>query len=199
MAELWSEEAANNRARPERDLRRLLKSLIHQSAALAYDDLHTTSVVETFLLVLARLDDPAQKRTGSLLEQASLECVEQLREPLAAVGEPGVDLDRDERIAQEPLLRIPPLVLVGRATRDAYFPMAYWNAIGSCQEGIVSPYSAAGLVIHVGFHRRAEYGEFLNGLEHLRARYEDEPEARRAIAADITDVLDEWLARNPVR
>lgn len=129
-------------AQPQQALRRTLTWLIHGCALLAYGDTGTSPVVETYRSALGLLDDPAQQRTGSVLEHASLDCLNQLQDDAnlahAAAG-PQRHATRDEELARPALVHIPPRALVGHTNRHAPFRMACFNAAGSCLDGVVPP------------------------------------------------------------
>lgn len=180
--------------RPQQALRRALTWFIHGCAQLAYDDVDAGTVVETYRTVLAQLDDPTQQRTHSALEQASLDAVGQLRGPLAEVAaDPQRHATHDDEIAGPVLLRIPPRTLVGRDSRDAYFPMTCFNAAGSCLDDIISPYRATGLITAVGYYEPDEERDLLATMRALRTRYEDRPHDRIATADEITHHLQAWM------
>jgi hypothetical protein len=179
---------------PQQALRRSLTWFIHGCALLAFDDLGASAVVEAYRNVLVQLDDLTQQRTGSRLERLSLDCVSQLRGPLAEVAaEPHRHAARDDEIAGPVLLRIPPRTLIGRETRDAYFPMACFNAAGSCLDGIISPYQAAGLITTVGYFEPDEERDLLASMRALSTRYEDQLHDRDATADEIAQHLHAWL------
>jgi hypothetical protein len=85
IQQLWEREEQRALTHPQQALRRSLTWFIHDCALLAYDGLGASAVVEPYRTVLAQLDDPTQQRTGSRLEQLSLECISELRGPLAEV------------------------------------------------------------------------------------------------------------------
>lgn len=179
---------------PQEALRRSLTWFIHGCALLAYDDLGSDTVVETYQTVLTHLDDPTQRRTGSTLERLSLDCISQLRGPPAEVAaHPQRHATRDDEIAEPMLLRIPPRTLVGRETRDGYFPMACFNAAGSCLDDIISPYQAAALITAVGYFEPDEERDLLESMRALRTRYEDQPHDRDTTAEEITCQLHAWM------
>ncbi len=194
IQQLSEREEEHARTHPQQALRRALTWCIHGCAQLAFDDIGASTVVEMYRTVLALLDDPTQQRTHSALEQSSLDCIGQLRRPLAEVAaDPQRHATHDDEIAGPVLLRIPPRTLVGRETRDAYFPMACFNAAGSCLDGIISPYRAAGLITAVGYHEPDEERDLLATMRTLRTRYEDQPHDRVATADEITHQLQTWM------
>jgi hypothetical protein len=195
VKELQAEQARWTREHPEGGLRRGLTWFVHDCALFAFDDVPTTSVVECFRKVLALMNDSTQHRSGSELERRAIACVEELREPLAAGTPAAVGDDEDLRA---PLLRIPPLRIIGRATRDAYLPMACWNAAGSAHEGIITPYRAATLITSVGYYEPIEEADLLSTMQELRERYEDRPADRTATAVEIKNALDLWLVTTPM-
>jgi hypothetical protein len=181
------------RAHPEQALQRALTWFIHGCALLAYADEGASAVVESYRSVLTCLDDPNQRRSTSRWEQAGLDCIAQLREPLAEVAaDPQRHAARDEEIAAPSLLRIPPTVLVGRATPDAYFPMACLNAAGSLREEAITPYRAVTLICGVGFYEPAQEHDLLTTMRTLRTRYEDRPNDRTSLDNEIRRKLQSW-------
>jgi hypothetical protein len=75
--------------------------------------------------------------------------------------------------------------------------MACWNAAGSYADGMITPYRAASMIEYVGYHEPPEEPELLAEMRHLRERYEDEPEHRPAVAAEIGAELARWLRTRP--
>ncbi len=178
-------------AQPQQALRRTLTWLIHGCALLAYGE-GTSPVVETYRAALALLDDPAQQRTGSVLEHASLDCLNQLQDDAnlaQAAGGPQRHATRDEELARPALVQTPPKVLVGYATQDASFRMACFNAAGACLDGVISPHKTTALITSVGYYEPAEERDLLTAMRTLRVRYEDEPDNRATIAEEILDQL----------
>ncbi|SDC97366.1 hypothetical protein [Actinokineospora iranica] len=192
IRQLHEDGEEHARAHPEQALRRALTEFIHGCALLGYGGEGASAVIEAYRTVLAHWDDPAQRRTGSELEKASFACVTALREPLAEQAEdPRRHATRDDEIAGPVLSRVPPRTLVGRD--GAYFPMACFNAAGSCLDGVVTPYHATSLIAAVGHYDPPEERDLLDAMRALRVRYEDEPDARPAIADEITRRLRTWL------
>ncbi|TWF94324.1 hypothetical protein [Saccharopolyspora dendranthemae] len=193
IAQLKEEERQYAGARPEQALQRALTWFIHGCALLSYADLPTSAVVESFRSVLGCLDDPHQRRGTSRWEQAGVECIAQLRDPLAEVAaDPQRHATRDDEIAGPPLLRIPPLVLVGRTTHHAFFPMACLNAAGSLQEEAIPPYLAVTMICSVGYFEPAEERDLLTETRSLRTRYEDQPSERSSLDDEIRRRLRTW-------
>lgn len=196
IQQLREREDEHARAHPQQALRRALTWFIHGCAQLAYGDTGASSVVETYRTVLAQLDDPTQQRTASTLETASLDCITQLRNSsqfAERAADPQRHATRDDELAGPVLLRIPPHTLVGRDTRDAYFPMACFNAAGSCLDGIITPYRATGLITAVGYFEPDEERDLLGAMRTLRTRYEDQPDERNTIDSEITHRLHTWM------
>lgn len=188
--ELRVGEQHHAQAHPELDLQRALTCFVHGCALLAFDDVGASSVVETYRTVLAYLDDPTQARTHSPWEQAGLGCVDRLRGPLAEVAaEPQRHATRDDEIARPVLLRVPPTLLVGDDTRDAYFRMACRNAAGSCLDGVITPYHAAALICAVGYFEPTVQRDLFETMRTLRTSYEDHPDNRAALDEQITHRL----------
>ncbi|PRW63330.1 hypothetical protein [Actinopolyspora mortivallis] len=187
-----------DRAHPHLALRRGLTRFIHGCAALAYWDTPGTALVETYREVCALLDAPGQQRTHSTLERASLDCIEQLGNCdtfTAVAADPHRKAGRDDDIAEPVLLRIPPRALTGRDTPDAHFPMACFNAAGSCLDGVLSPYRSCLLITGLGYHEPAEERELLDTMRTLRVEYEDQPDNRADVAERITHQLRKAVQR----
>ncbi len=102
---------------------------------------------------------------------------------------------RDDEIAEPILLRIPPRTLMGRDTPDAYFPMACFNAAGSCLDGVLSHYRACPLITSLGHYEPAEERELLDMMRTPRVDYEDQPDNRADIAERITNQLRKTVRR----
>ncbi len=162
-------------------MRRALTSFVHGCALLGYGGEGASALVAAYRAVLSQLAEPAQRRTGSALELASLACVDRLREPLAqVVADPEPDAGRDDEIAGPVLRQVPAELLDGRG--GAYYGMACFNAAGSCLDGVVSPYQAAGLVAAVGYYEDPPDDDLLISVRELRTRYEDDPDGRGVTA-----------------
>ncbi|WP_258343477.1 hypothetical protein [Saccharopolyspora gregorii] len=182
VEELRGRDQERDRAEPGRARGRALAWFVH-GCALIDLDVTTSSVVELYREVLALLDDPSQHRTGSGWERAVLHCVDLLREPLAEVAaDPHRHASRDERLALAPLVEIPRQVLVGPDDAERSFPMACWNAAGALLDGVLSPYRAVGFVVCVGYFSQ---DQDLTWVREWQVRYEDEPDARPALDAEI--------------
>ena len=193
IQQLKADEQQRARAHPEQALHRALAWFVHGCALLGHDDLPASAVVESFRSVLGCLDDPDQRRSTSWWEQAGWECIAQLRGPLAEVAaDPQRHATRDDEIARPWLLRIPPVVLVGRASHDAHFPMACLNAAGSLGEGAISPYLAVSMICGVGYFEPAEERDLLVEMRSVRIRYEDQPSDRRSLDDEIRRSLRTW-------
>ncbi|SDP95968.1 hypothetical protein SAMN04487905_1193 [Actinopolyspora xinjiangensis] len=187
-----------DQANPHLALRRGLTRFIHGCAALGYSDIPGTTLVESYREVRALLDDPGQQRTHSTLERVSLDCIDQLGKCDAfteVAADPQRKAGRDDEIAEPVLLRIPPRTLMGRDTSDSYFPMACFNAAGTCLDGVLSPYRCCLLVTSLGYYEPAEERELLDMMRTFRIDYEDQPDNRTAIAERITHQLRDFARR----
>ncbi|WP_243790058.1 hypothetical protein [Saccharopolyspora gloriosae] len=180
--------------RPDLALGRALAWFVHGCASLGYVDVSTSAVIETYRTVLAQLDDPAQRRTGSRWEQTVLRCVELLREPMAdRAADPYRHAGRDDAVTSV-LVKVPMEVLVGRSSWDAIFPMACRNAAGGLLDGVIAPYRAVGFIVSIGYWEPPLERGLLADMRDLRVRYEDEPDARSILEVEIVDRLRAWLA-----
>lgn len=190
---LRDEQRRFGEAHPERAWQRAVTWFLHGCALLGYGDAGASSVVDAYRAVLAHEDDPQQQRGISAWHADALQSLAQLRSPLAPVAvDPQRHAARDEEIAAPALLRIPPTAFLGRATADAYFPLACLNAAGSLGEQAITPYEAATLVCGIGYYQPEPTIPMLARMRTLRTHYEDDPEQRPVLDEKISQELHTW-------
>lgn len=199
VRELLDAEWDRIHARPELRLRVDLTAFVSLAARQWYADHPVTTVLRRYHEVLRRVADPAQLRTGTAFEAAALECVELLRpdlgEPAARPAEE-VSFEEQEHL-REPLLRVPPLTMLGEVNPDCYYHLVCWNHANSLLEGVQTPYRAARLIANEGFHTPADPYGLLPPLTALAVRYEDRPDERVATAQEIVELLADYVTRVP--
>lgn len=186
-------------SRPEHLLRVNLMSFINLSARLWYSDHPATTVLKRYKEVCAYRDDPAQTMTHSDFENKSLACVEQLHPEIGGITEKAIeDITFDEQEAvREPLLRIPPMAVLGQTGPEYYFHLVCWNEANSLIEGFQTPYRAARQIANMGFHQPADPFGLIDPLTDLAMRYEDYPDERGDLADEITAVFSGYVRRAP--
>lgn len=187
------------RSRPERLLRVSLTSLINLCARQRYHDDPVIYALEKYQRVCSYLDDPSQARTHSDFETKSIACVMELRAEIGQTADkPLEDISFDEQDAlHEPLVRIPPRVILGEVNPDCYFHLICWNQANSLIEGFRTPYLAARAIANMDIHEPADPFGLITPLDELAMRYEDYPDERARIAEEITARLSEFVSRAP--
>lgn len=159
-------------SRPERLLRVNLTSFVSLCGRLWYSDHPVTTVLKRYHEVCTYLDDPSQVKTHSDFENKSIACVEQLRpeiEELAGTPAENISFDEQEG-AREPLLRVPPLTLLGEVNPECYFHLVCWNEANSLMEGVQARYRAARQIANMGFHNPADPYSLVEPLTDLAVR-----------------------------
>lgn len=96
-----------------------------------------------------------------------------------------------------PLLRIPPMTLLGEANQESYFHMVCWNYANCVVEGIVEPYWAARGIANMGFFAPDDPYGLIEPCTTLAERYEDYPPERETTAAEIAELLATYLNNVP--
>ncbi len=77
---------------------------------------------------MVNLDDPTQVRTHTAFEERCIVCIERLRPQILDLATIASSLTLEEEDAVcEPLLRIPPMALLGEVNDRCYFHMICWN------------------------------------------------------------------------
>jgi hypothetical protein len=148
--------------------------------------------------VVLSLDDPAQVRTHTDFEERCIVCIEQLRPQILDLATIAGSLTLEEEDAVcEPLLRIPPMALLGEVDDRCYFHMICWNDANCVAEGVVEPYWAARGIANMGFFEPDDPYGLVEPLTALAERYEDYPAQREVVAAEITTLLTAYLTRGP--
>jgi hypothetical protein len=102
----------------DRALRVHLTSFVNLCARQAHHDHPMTTLLRRFREVTALHDDPRQRRTGTDFEKRSLACVHQLAPVIGDMAHRNgaeVPFEQQER-ARDPLLRIPPMTILGEAS-----------------------------------------------------------------------------------
>ena len=186
-------------SRPEHLLRVHLTSFINLCARLWYSDHPVTTVLKRYQEAYAYRDDVSQVMTHSDFENKSVACLEQLYPEIGWVTERSVEdvtFDEQESV-REPLLRIPPMALLGEVSPESYFHLVCWNEANSLVEGFETPYRAARQIANMGFHHPADPFGLIDPLADLAMQYEDYPEQRGELAVEITALLSTYLSRAP--
>jgi hypothetical protein len=183
----------------DRRLRVELAAFVDVCARLAFYDHPVGRALKCYALVDSWLDDPGQLRTGSDFEARCLRCVEELRPivgEMAARPIEEVPLPEQNDVL-EPLVLVPPRVILGEAGPDSYFNLVCWNQANAVAEGAQRPYRAARGISAEGIHETADAFGLVEPMTVLTERYEDLPEAREATAAEIVRVLEAFRAAAP--
>jgi hypothetical protein len=183
----------------DRALRVHLTSFVNLCARQWHHDHPMTTVLRRYREVTARVDDPRQLRTGSDFETRSLVCVEQLHPRIGDVAERDsaeVPFEQLER-ARDPLLWIPPMMILGEASPGWPFNLLCWNEANSLVEGVQTPYRAARHIANEAFHDPDDPFGLIGPMTELAERYEDHPSSRESTAAEVRSTLSDFLARAP--
>jgi hypothetical protein len=196
---LVADENARVRAHPELEFRIALDDFIVAAARQYYRDLPVPLAVEQFWTAFVGLGDPAQLRTHTDFEDRCVDALRRLH-PLVdgfADRRPEADpLDVDDAIRAH-LVSVPPSAVLGEYLPGSSFDLLCWNAANCLAEGIRPPYRAARPVVHAAYHRPADPYGLVAPLSALTERYEDHPDDRPAVAAEITAVLTHFLEVAP--
>lgn len=186
-------------SRPEHLLRANLTSFISLCGRLWYSDHPVTTILKRYHEACAYLDDPSQVKTHSDFENKSIACVEQLRPEIGELaGKPAENISLDEQEdAREPLLRIPPMTLLGEVNPECYFHLVCWNEANSLIEGVQTPYRAARQIANMGFHNAADPYGLVDPLTDLAVRYEDYQDERSETGQEIAALLAVYVTLVP--
>ena len=154
--------------------------------------------LDAYCDVILSLNDPAQVRTHTDFEERCIVCIEQLRPEIADLARFADSLTIEEEDAVcEPLLRIPPMALLGELNDQCYFHMACWNDANCVTEEVLEPYWAARGIANMGFFEPDDPYGLVTPLTALAEQYEDYPAKREKVAAEITTLLTTYLTRTP--
>jgi hypothetical protein len=185
-------------SRSEYTLRAHLTDFIALCAGLWYWDQPVNVVLQRYRDAWRYIDDPRQRRTGTDFESRSVACVRELRPEVGQLADFVEAASFEEQdAAVEPLLRIPPGVLLGEVGPDCYFHLACWNEANALAERVQTPYRAARRVINMRIHEPPDVYGLIPPLSDLVERYEDEPDARPATGATIEGVFSGYRERVP--
>jgi len=182
---------------PDRALRVQLTSFVNLCARQRHHDYPVTTVLRRYRDVVSHLGDPTQVRTGTDFETRCVSAVEQLHPILGDIAERPVDevpFDEQEAL-HEPLLRIPPMAILGEVGDDCSFHLLCWNEANSLAEGVQTPYRAARHIANEGFHEAADAYGLIGPMSEFAERDEDQPSDRAATGADIAGALDAFRAQ----
>lgn len=182
-------------AHPENAFRARLMSFVDLCGRLRFFDLPDRAVLLEFREAYALVDDPTQRRTDTGFEHRSIECLRRLHHVVGeyVAGLPDTASVLEEDRLHEPLVTVPPSVLLGSAGREQSFEMVCWNNANCLVEGITTPWLAARGIAHIGYHQPADAYGLVSPLTALTERYEDHPESRAESAEEITAVLTRFL------
>lgn len=183
----------------DRLMRVRLATLVDLCARLYFEDHPVSVVLRCFRQVDSLLSGPAQYRTGTDFEFRSLACMDELRPVIGEMSTRPVEavaFEEQDRI-REPLLSIPPLVILGEAGPDCHFNLVCWNEANALAEGVQRPYRAASNIAAEGFHEPIDSFGLVAPMSELVERYEDVPTSREGAAAEIIRILDAFRATAP--
>lgn len=176
----------------DRRLRVELCRFVDLCAGLWNNDHPVFTVVESYRTLRRLLAEPGQLRTGTDFEARCFAALEALR--------PALDNVRsweEADVVIAPLLRIPPLTILGETSPDWAFDLVCWNEANGLAEQVRRPYGAAVAIANEGFHQPTDVFELVAPMTELMIRYEDLPETREATGDQIRRVLEDFRARVP--
>lgn len=199
MQEVARHELGLVESRPQWRLRVRLMTLIDLCARLYFDDHPVSVVLKCYRQVDDLRTDAEQARTGTDFEARCLRCVDLLHPmigPMAARPIEEVPFDEQDGVTAD-LVSIPPEVVLGQAGPGSQFDLICWNQANALVEGVQRPYRAARAIAAEGFHDPVDVFGLIDPMTELTERYEDQPQARPATAAEIVRVLDAFRAAAP--
>lgn len=198
IRQLLADEWDDVHSRPEYALRVHLTDFIALCAGLWYWDQPVNTVLQNYRDARRHIDDPRQLRTGTDFERRSIACMRELEPEVGQLADFVEAASFEEQdAAVEPLLRIPPTLLLGEVNPDCYFHLACWNEANAVAEGVQTPYRAARRVINMKIHEPSDVHGLISVLTDPVERYEDEPGARPATGAAIGEVFSDYRERTP--
>jgi hypothetical protein len=199
MQEVARQELGMVESRTQWRLRVRLMSLIDLCARLSFDDHPVSVVLKCYRQVDDLLTEPGQARAGTDFEARCLRCVDLLRPVIGAMAARPVEEvpfgEQDGVVAE--LVSIPPEVVLGQAGPGSQFDLLCWNQANALAEGVQRPYRAARAIAAEGLHDPVDVFGLIEPMTELIERYEDQPQARPATAAEIARILDAYRAAAP--
>jgi hypothetical protein len=194
MGELGTAERRLVESWRERTLRVQLTAFVDLCARLWFGDHGVTAVLRRFDAVEAMLDDPAQTRTGSDFETRCLDVVRELTPMVSGLSERSLD---EQDSVRDVLVSVPPWTILGECEQESHFDLVCWNEANALAEQVQRPYLAARHIAAEDFHQPLDRFGLIAPMTELAERYEDHPDGRATIAAEIGAELAAFRARAP--
>lgn len=187
-----SEDRAWSEARPALRLGASVRRFITLSGLQWYHD----QPVERTLEALVEIAAPAGggPPPSSTYARESLAMAASLADRLGSTKAEGLTPEEQDE-AWELLVTIPPRTLLQRDDPDVHADLVLVNEARWHAEGVSTAYGAASAITAVGYFRPDDRWDVAARMAGFRVRYEDEPDARSEIAAEITGVLSRFLVQ----
>jgi hypothetical protein len=90
-----------------------------------------------------------------------------------------------------------PWTILGECEHESHFDLVCWNEANALAEDVQRPYLAARHIAAEDFHRPLDRFGLIAPMTELAERYEDFPDDRAGIGAEIEAQLDAYRARAP--
>jgi hypothetical protein len=178
----------------DRALRVQLTVFVDLCARLWFGDHGTDVVLRRFDAVAALLDDPGQRRTGTDFEARCLTTINELRPMIAGLSSRSLD---EQDSVRDVLVSVPAWTILGECERESHFDLVCWNEANALAEQVQRPYLAARHIAAEDFHQPLDRFGLIAPMTELAERYEDHPDGRATIAAEIGAELAAFRARAP--
>lgn len=178
----------------ERALRVQLTVFVDLCARLWFGDHGVSAVLRRFDAVAVLLDDPAQTRTGSDFEARCLGTLDELAPMVSGLSARSLD---EQDSVRDVLTSIPPWTILGECERESHFDLVCWNEANALAEYVQRPYLAARHIASEDFHQPQDRYGLIAPMTELAERYEDYPDERAALGAEITRELEAFRGRAP--
>lgn len=107
------------------------------------------------------------------------------------------DRPAERRDVTPELTNVPAQMILGTDGPDRNFDLICWNEANSLAEEMTRPYCAALRVSRMAIWQPADRFALVTPMTELRIRYEDEPERRVDVAAEIVAVLGDFRVAAP--
>jgi len=186
-----SEDRAWLEARPALRLGAMVRRFTTLSGLQWYHDHPVERTLEA-LGEIAEIAAGGGQRPSSAYARENLAMATSLTDRLGSARAEGLTPEEQDE-AWELLVTIPPRTLLRRDDPDAHADLVLVNEAHWHAEGVSTAYGAASAITAVGYFRPDDRWDVASRMAGLRVRYEDEPDARSEVAAEITATLSRFL------